>query len=90
MLKNPNCPACRDNKRVINSYKVGVPTTKLSIGKEVFVCNACGSNFSGRRTNDPDKQMTTIDEIEKMKAEEAVSAADNPQPEIKETADESN
>lgn len=87
MLKNPNCPQCRNNKRVINSYKIGLATTKLSVGKEVFVCNACGDLFSGRRTNDPDKQMETIDAIEKMRAEEEAkqtAAADNPEPEVKE------
>ena len=86
MLKNPNCPSCRDNKRVIAGYKIPLHRNPLDrlLGKETFKCNACGAGFSGIRTDDPDKQMERIMEAEQAKreAEAETSAADNPEPEV--------
>lgn len=46
MLKNPCCPTCRNNKRVI-AHRITF----------MYICNKCNAQFFGRRTVDPDKQM---------------------------------
>jgi transposase-like protein len=57
MLKNPFCPKCKNNKRVIAHYTRHTPTSFMEMFKDVFKCNSCGEKFTGVRTDNPAEQM---------------------------------